>query len=172
MAATGQPSGKVDFTDFGLGKIRLRLEQLAKTEITVGWQGPSGAEEHPKAKLPVATLGAIHEYGTDAVPARPALQVAFDQAGDMLRSAVAEALSDLVDGRADPDSIAEKIGELGVEEVRATIDDSPAWADPLAERTTKRKGHHHPLVETGTLYDKVSWAERRGGKIVAQGGES
>lgn len=172
MPAPGQPRGAVNFNDFGIGKIRLRLEELAKTQITIGWQGPSGAAEHPKAGIPVAQLAAYHELGTDNMPARPALAVTFEGARAELNAAVGKALSDLVDGRLDPDAVAKRLGELGVARVRETIDDSPAWADPLAERTAKRKGHAHPLVETGALYDAVSWAERRDGKIQEQGGEA
>lgn len=161
----------VDFKDFGLAEIRLRLEQLAKTEITIGWQGASGAAEHPGSAEPVGTIAAWHELGTDKMPARPSLTLAMDGAIEEFNAAVGRALSDLIDGRLDPDAVAERIGELGVERVRAMIDDSPAWADPLAESTIKRKGHDHPLIETGTLHDSVSWAERRDGQIVAQGGE-
>ena len=74
-----------------------------------------------------------------------------------LRQAIAAALSDLVDGRLDPREVAKRLGDLGVAKVRQQIDDSPAWADALADSTVERKGHDHPLVETGTLYDAVSW---------------
>jgi hypothetical protein len=172
MPAPGQPRGAVSFNDFGLGRIRLRLEELARTQITIGWQGDSGAAIHEKAEIPVAQLAAFHELGTDGMPARPALAVTFEGARAELNTATGKALSDLVDGRIDPRDVAKRIGELGVAKVRETIDDSPAWADPLAERTVKRKGHDHPLVETGELYDSVSWAERRDGKIQEQGGEA
>lgn len=172
MPAPGQPKGPVNFKDFGLGAIRLRLEELARTQITIGWQGASGAATHPKAGIPVAQLAAFHELGTDTMSARPALELAMRGAAPELRQAIATALSDLVDGRLDPREVAKRLGDLGVAKVRQQIDDSPAWADALADSTVERKGHDHPLVETGTLYDAVSWAERRDGQIQEQGGEA
>lgn len=54
---------------------------------------------------------------------------------------------------------------------RDAIDDSRSWAEPLAPSTIARKGHDHPLVETGHMRNAVSYAERRNGVIVTQGGE-
>ncbi len=158
--------------DLGIGKLREDLAKARETEITIGWQGPSGAAEHPNADATVAQVGAWQEYGTPTAPARPALQTAFDEHGDDFRDASRKALSDLVDGRADFDELAPRLGDAATEAVRKTIDRAAEWADPLSERTIAKKGHAQPLLDTGTLRDSVSWAERWGSRSVRQGGEA
>jgi hypothetical protein len=164
----GQPNGPISFEDFGLAAIEEELRKLAATEITIGWQGDSGAEIHPGSDdKSVAEIAAFHELGTVRMDARPSLERTF--ATNDFEAVIGKAMSDLVDGR--NDDPAKVIGEAAVEALRKTIDDSRAWAKPLAESTAKSKGHDQPLVETFTMRANASWAERRGGTIVRQGGE-
>lgn len=170
MAAPGQPSGPVDFTDFGLAAIKAQIEQLAKTEITIGWQGESGAEIHPGSdEKTVAEIAGYHELGTPRMPARPSLEHTFAANAEAIEKAVGKAMSDLVDGRGDDP--AEEIGTAVLGMLRKTLDQSRDWAEPLAVSTARGKGHDQPLRETFTMYRNASWAERRGGGIVRQGGE-
>jgi hypothetical protein len=164
----------VSFEDFGLGEIEEALAQLAATEITIGWQGASGAEIHPGSDdLTVADIAALNELGTSRMPARPALETLFSRYGDEMTTAVGRTMSDMIDGRIAPDVSAavKAIGDVAVSALRRTLDSSRGWAEPLVPSTVARKGHDQPLLETGTLRSHASWAERRGGQIVTQGGE-
>lgn len=171
MPAPGQPSGKVDFKDFGLAEIREQLEALSGAEITIGWQGPSGDRAHSGGTATNAEIAALHEFGTSRMPARPGLETTLTRHEDEFLDAVADAMSDVLDGRADADDVLERLGELAVARLRETIEDSPSWAEPLAPSTVARKGHDHPLIDTGELRRTASWAERAGDRIIRQGGE-
>lgn len=180
--APNQPRGPINMKDLGIGKLREQLALLAKTRITVGWQGDTGAAPHPNADASVAQVAMWHEYGTPGsddqqydqprsmIPSRPTLRVAFERNRAEFVDAVKRALSGVIDGRHDLDDAVAQIGETGVAAVQATIDDSRSWAEPLAASTIARKGHDQPLIDTGTMRDAVSWAEREGGSIKRLGG--
>lgn len=171
MPAPGQPRGPVDFRDLGLAKLKDDIAKLQQSEITIGWQGESGDATHPSGEVTVAEVAAFAEYGTDRAPARPALQTTFARAGAALRRRARKVMADLVDGRADVEGAAQDLGEHALAELRSAIDDAGEWAEELADSTVARKGHDTPLLDSGTMRDQASWAVRRDGVIVEQGGE-
>lgn len=174
----------VALKDLGIGKLKADLAALRASKITIGYQGASGQTSHPNADASVATVAQWMEFGTPGsddhqydqdrgrIPSRPFLRVTFARAGKDFHEATARALSDLVDNRATVAEVELRLGELGVAEVRKTIDDSRSWAPPLAKSTIARKGHDQPLLDTGRLRDSVSWAVRVNGTIKVQGGEA
>lgn len=163
----------VDVRDLGIGKLRDDVAELKSRRITVGWHGESGAEQHPNAQpgTTVAEIAAMQEFGTTRAPARPMVRVALDHYRDRVREATRRAMRDLIAGRASLDAAQQTIGEAVLEALRNTILDAKRWAEPLAPRTVSAKGHADPLIESGTLYDRASWAARRGKTILRQGGE-
>jgi hypothetical protein len=174
----------VALKDLGIGKLKADLAALRAAKITIGYQGSSGAATHPDADASVATVAQWMEFGTPGsddrnydsprsmIPSRPFLRVTFERAGGDFVEAARKALSDLVDGRATVEEVEARLGELGVSEVRKTIDDSRSWAEPLADSTVQAKGHDQPLLDSGTLRDSASWAVREGDTIRRQGGEA
>lgn len=174
----------VALKDLGIGKLKADLAKLRASKITIGYQGSSGAATHPDANASVATVAQWMEFGTPGsddreydqprsmIPSRPFLRVTFERSADVFVEATRKALSDFVDGRAEVEEIEQRLGEIGVAEVRRTIDDSRSWAEPLAESTIAAKGHDQPLLDSGTLRDSASWAVREGDTIRRQGGEA
>lgn len=163
----------VDFKDFGIGKLKADLAELRETKITIGWQGESGAEKHPGADASVATVAAWQEYGTETAPARPSLVQTFERHRADFILAAKRMLADVVDGRKNKDAAETGLGDFAVDKLRETIDDSRSWAEPNAESTARAKGHDQPLIGLyGKLRANTSWAIRRNGAIVRQGGET
>lgn len=184
MTAPGQPRGAVTVRDLGIGELRAKLLRLKTEQITVGHQGPSGAAPHPGTNgVPVATVAQWHEYGTPGsddktydvprshIPSRPMLRITYERNRDRFREALRVTLAAMIDRRGDLEDGQDKIGGVMLDALRETILDAKGWAEPLAASTIKRKGHDDPLIESGTLYDRASWAVRDGGAIVRQGGE-
>lgn len=163
----------VEVRDLGVAKLKSELATLGKSRVTLGYQGPSGAAKHPEADASVAEVAAYNEYGTSTAPARPFLRTTMDRQGEALHRQLRKGVSDLIDGRADEaDEVLSTVGETGVEAIRQTIDDAKSWAEPLSPVTVAAKGHDRPLVDTKVMRDSASWAIRRGGTIVQQGGEA
>lgn len=171
----------VDLRDLGIAKLREALRRIQQTEITIGWQGPSGAAPHPDAKASgrfdgtVAAVAAVNHYGTEdgRIPARPALDETFNRHRHEIIVKARRIVADVVDGRIAPEAAEETLGEYALELLRRTLDDARVWAQANAERTIRAKGHDQPLFgETGTLRSHASWAARMDGAITRQGGET
>lgn len=164
----------VEIKDLGIGRLKEDLSRLGQTEITIGWQGRSGQEQHPEADANVSTVAAWMEYGTTdsdgkpKVPARPALQTTFANNDRKFKKVTSKAVSDIIDGRNDVKDAITGLGNFALRTLRKTMDQSRTWATPLAESTVKHKGHDQPLLDSGTMRDKASWAERCSDRILRQ----
>lgn len=164
----------LEIKDLGIEKLREQLAKLGRTRVTYGYQGPSGQAKHPAkgATVSVAQVAAFNEFGTASAPARPLLRHTAEENRETLKDAAKRAISDVVDGRAEPEAATEAVGELAVAALRRTISRSREWAEPNATSTVRAKGHDQPLVgEEQSLTLSASWAVRVDGEIVKQGGE-
>lgn len=184
MAAPGQPSGPTPIRDLGLAALRETLSRFRDEQITIGHQGLSGASPHPNADASVGQVAAWMEFGTPGsddrtygvprkhIPSRPFVRVTLHRNRAEFDELVRRGMSDIIGRRRTVEQVQDEIGERMLERLRETILDAKAWAEPLAQSTIDRKGHDDPLIETGTLYDRASWAVRdAGGNIRRQGGE-
>lgn len=160
--------------DLGIGKLREEIAKLKSSRFTVGWQGESGAEHHDMesdaTNIEIATW---HEFGTRSMPARPVVRTTYERHAEEFREAFKAQLSALIDARTDVDAMIDVVGRTLVEALRDEIDLAAEWAAPLAQSTIDAKGHNQPLVDTGTLRRRASWAMRAkdGDAIIKQGGE-
>lgn len=164
---------KLQIKDLGIGKLEKQLAELGELRITFGYQGPSGAEVHPDSDgKTIAQIAAYQEYGTPTAPARPMGSRTMEQNREAFATAGKKVISDVIDGRAEPEQAVEQAGELAVAALRKTISQSREWAEPNAASTAASKGHDQPLIgEHQTLTTHASWAARKGDSIVRQGGE-
>ncbi len=165
----------LEIKDLGIAKLRKQLAELASTKLTFGYQGPSGAEKHPGAKqgTPVAAVARWQEFGTATAPARPMGRHTMEENREAFKALGKKTISDVIDGRAEPDIAIAAAGDKCVEALRRTISRSREWAEPNAPSTAAKKGHDQPLVgEHQTLTTHASWALRdKNGTIRKQGGE-
>lgn len=156
----------------GIDNLKKDLQDLKEAEITIGYQGQSGRRLHPEGSgATIAEVASYMEYGTADIPARPFLRTALQQKETEIRKVIKKAMADLIDQRADIMTAIAHVGDAAVEAVRDTIDNASAWAAPLAASTIKAKGSSNPLVDSGAMRDNTSWAYRKDGQIVKQGGE-
>jgi hypothetical protein len=164
----------VDETDLGIKALKRTITKLTNTRFTTGWQGPSGDERHaidePQTNAQIATW---HEFGTRRMPARPVVRITYERHRREFRDEFKRLLGGLIDKRVDEDGLIVGVGSMMVTALRAEIDRSREWARPLSPSTVEAKGHNQPLVDTGVLRDRASWATRdkKGDTITRQGGE-
>lgn len=163
----------LEIKDLGIGKLKKQLADLAKLSITFGYQGASGSAQHPGTPgVTIAQLAAFAEFGTENADARPLGRHTLVENRDLFREATKKVFAEIVDGRADPDVAVQGMGELTLQKLRETIARSREWAVENKKSTIDAKGHDQPLVgEFDSLTTNASWAVRRNGAIVRQGGE-
>lgn len=181
MPAPGQPRGRVEVHDLGLAEARAKLAQLGRQRVTVGFQGSRGSAKHPNADTSIAQVAAWQEFGTPGsddrtydktrtrIPSRPFVRTGLAKAATEIQSAIKRATSGVIDGRHDVDEAQDLVGARMVEAVQQAILDAHSWATPLADATVARKGHDDPLIESGAMYDAVSYAIREGDAIAREG---
>lgn len=164
-------SARVTITDRGLTKLRGDLEELRRLSIRAGIQGDDASARHPSGDLTVGEVAALQEYGSDdgRIPARPFLRHTSESSAAKMREALRSAVSDVIDGRAEPADAFAKVGEELRLEIVKTIDRASEWAQPLAASTVKRKGHDRPLRDTDEMRDSVSFVVVDGTNVVREG---
>lgn len=170
-----------DFKDLGIGKLKADVAKLRSQSITIGYQGPSGAAQHPNADASVAQVAAWQEFGTPGsddrqynvtrghIPGRPFVRTGMAKYQGEIAMAIRRAFQLVLNGGKVEDA-QNAVGERAVEAVQQSILDARSWAKPLAQSTIDRKGHDDPLIESGALYDAASYAVRDGDQIVRTGG--
>lgn len=156
--------------DLGRTRIRKQLEELSRTRVLAGVQGREAQARHPNSDESVGTIAKWLHYGTATQPARPfvdrAIAALRGELGEPARTAVREMVGKRY---VDVPTAVRPLGEQLVAQIREEIDNSEAWAAPLAPSTIARKGSSQPLVDTGTVRDSVSYAVVRDGAVVGRG---
>ncbi|MDR2075639.1 MAG: hypothetical protein LBP61_01710 [Desulfovibrio sp.] len=133
----------------------------ADAELRVGiLEGATYSGEAGKAGLPVAVVGAAHEFGTKDIPARSFLRSTLAKKKEEWIRLMALYL------RANPGKIRDAfalLGETAAKDIQAAIEAGlkPALKPATVLRKLKRKGKKGspdlPLVDTGTLQEAISY---------------
>ena len=103
-----------------------------------------------------ATLGAVHEFGTNNIPARPWLNPGVASGNAEYLNIIERVLSD----GEQLDVALERIGVVAVGKVQKYMRD--LRTPPNAPSTIKRKGSSNPLIDTGVLRQSVTYKVTRG----------
>jgi hypothetical protein len=140
------------------------LDILTGLEVVVGFSG-----RHQGANMSNAELAYIHEHGSPArnIPARPffvsGIEEEANEIADSARQVADQALKSGSSGSRSRRVAMELVGEAAVNAVKRKILRNEFT--PLAPATVKRKGHDQALIETGQLYDSISYEIRRGRRV-------
>lgn len=130
--------------------IRKALEEfMTNKSVTVGIHEDAG--QHESDDITNASLGAIQEFGTDTIPARPWLNPgALSGSKEYLNIIEKAAASD------EPlDMSLNKIGVVAVGLVQKYM--TELRTPPNAASTIKKKGSSNPLIDSGALRQSVTY---------------
>ena len=152
-------------TDLGMEKIRAQIAALAELSIKAGILEDAGSRDG----VPVAEYAAWNEYGVPgteekwAIPPRPFIRGYVDDNGEKIKNIQEMLVAQVIDGKIDPDTAADKLGKNTKEGIKHYIKTSSNFT-PNAPATVKRKGTNRPLVETGLLRRSVNYKVVKGSK--------
>lgn len=144
------------------GEIMMALAKDAP-ELRVGIFGDALDAD---GRLTLAELLAIQEFGTrnGHVPARPALQITAFREEDKWVGLFGEMLRKSFNGKVNFAEEMARIGEVMAADVKRTI----AYMVPPENKpdTVRKKGFDHPLIETQTMQNAMTYklTRRDGGK--------
>lgn len=145
-------SGRVVEVDHGSAELIERIGR--RWQVRAGWVGDAAQQVHSEAKIPVAALAAIHEYGAGRTPARPVVRPVADEVEQQDRGFLRRAAEAVYRGVA-PRRAAEQQGAELVQRMRARID--RGVPPPLHPDTVAKKGHDLQLYDSGELYDALGY---------------
>lgn len=113
---------------------------------------------HEQAKLTIAEIGAIHEYGAPGanIPERPFLNPALREGVMQMERLSKVLLFEVQNGEITKQAALERLGELGVRLVQQKIRNG-AFV-PLKASTIARKGSSKPLIDTGQMMQSVTFS--------------
>lgn len=154
-------------------KLKQELLEARKSHVVVGWPSESTKtkESHDTisgmSNVQVAT---VNEVGSapgvkPKVPARPMVKETMLRIEVPAKKLTAEMLKMVTEGKMSVRVALGRIGRYAQGEIKMSIR-MPAggWKAPNATRTKAKKGSETPLVDSGKLFQSVSYAVRmRGG---------
>lgn len=134
-----------------LKKEVARLREMSKN-VLVGYPETTG---NNKVGTSIVMVAAVHEFGSDHVPARPTLRVGVSNARKDIESFIAERAPFVIDGIADPGSVMAGVGAIAQAAVQQEITDLKS--PPNLPATIRRKGSSNPLIDTGEMRGSVTF---------------
>lgn len=174
-----------------------RVHALDGYSVVVGFQGQpasslalqrdSTGATKPTPGLNVATLAAIHQFGTKSagrnrnveIIARPFMTLGFHASIDKVKSKYVSLVRGLL-GKNKNASVLQRLANIGalisssMEEQLTNLRDNPYYAlkestkNARLKRFGKRGGDPSPLIDTGQLRQSIGFAVRRMGQTVRE----
>lgn len=137
------------------------LQELKKRMAKIGSQvnltvGIHEGENRSDDTISNAQLGAMLNYGTEKIPARPWLVPGFKSGFQEYSEVIKDGLQDQLD----PKIILDQVGLMAVGYVQEFVSDLKSPGN--AESTISKKGFDNPLVETGNLRQSISYQLTKG----------
>ena len=136
--------------DKGYSRILREMKKAANLAVEVGVQAGETTQD---GKTDLATIAAIHEFGTDNIPSRPFTRESFDQHVNELDKFMQGIGGRIIVNRISASQGLNLVGQKMTGIIQKKIVDGP-WA-PNAPATVKQKGSDRPLIDTGHLRQSI-----------------
>ena len=141
-------------------RFMQQLNQLAKLEVKVGYQGGENYHEEDGKSVDVLDIAMWNELGTVNTPSRPFMRDAVDKNQALINSFLAEQKNAIVRGES-AQQVYSKIGVF----MKGLIQDQIVSGSftPNAPSTIAKKGSAQPLIDTGLMRQSVNFEVKRKG---------
>jgi phage gpG-like protein len=157
----------VKVVDRGWNAIKERVERLrgGAAVLKVGVQGPLGAANHQDARLTVAQIATIHEFGkvihqprmgrTIVIPQRSFLRATIDEHANAIARRNVLLMQGYMLGKFEFGPALELLGQYVVGVIKQRI--ANGIAPPNSPWTIRAKGSSKPLIDTGQLRNSITY---------------
>ena len=143
-------------------RFMQQLDQLAKLEVKVGYQGGKNYHEEDGKKVDVLDIAMWNELGTVNTPSRPFIRDAVDKNQALINRFLAEQKNALI-RRESAQQVYSQIGVF----MKGLIQDQIVSGSfiPNTPSTIAKKGSSKPLIDTGLMRQSVNFeVKRKGGR--------
>ena len=143
-----------------LKQFESSLERAKRKVVAVGLPKEAVGSKVYGDGMSIISIGAIHEYGLGAAPARSFLRLPFNVKKDELDSFMAKQFESLFYGK----SVDQALGLVGVKAVNIVQQAFASggfgkWPD-IQQQTKNAKNSSKILIDTATLKNNVTWVVR------------
>ena len=149
-------------TIIGVNELKTELNKIMKSldapMVTVGIH--EDAADPPEGEINMATLGAVHEFGSNDVPARPWLEPGFNSGLKDYEGIMADGIDETVTKGADIKDALNQVGVFAVGKVQEFITELKTPAN--APATVRLKKSDNPLIDTGAMRASVNYKLQAG----------
>ncbi len=138
-------------------KFFRELKKLSEKQVRVGLKRGKKGKNHDgsPSQTNLVDIALYNELGTSTIPSRPFLaQTATIRKREIIDLAVSHA-TNVVLGKQTAQKAFREIGKSTKKAIQDQIDQGQFV--PNAPSTIKKKGHDHPLVDTGTMKKSISY---------------
>lgn len=159
--------GKVEerWTSDGL-RLRNSLRELKKIEVGVGFiAGEATAQKRGAdgkinpSDVDIVQVAAWNELGTSRIPARPFMKQTLENNEDEISAFTKALVQRVADGNETVESAANSLGAKVKSLMQQEIRNGEFV--PNAPSTIRKKGSSHPLIDTGTMRQSVTYVVRK-----------
>ena len=133
------------------------LQKLSTKQVRVGLKRGKKGKRHNgmPSKADLVEIALYNELGTSTIPARPFFAQTVQVHEEEIREAAVSEAAKVLRGNEKAQQAFREIGPDVQKKVQKRIDEGQFV--PNAPSTIKRKGHDHPLIDTGTMRDSISY---------------
>lgn len=139
-------SFKIEDVDLGWKAAKRNLAGLDGMRVSAGLFDPENA-----------TKGALNEFGTSKMPARPSLSIAADTNMLIFAEEAKDDVGEVADRKATPKQALTPLGRLMAKAARAVIETRQVGGPALAQSTIDRKGHDQKLKDSGDMLKAIDF---------------
>lgn len=134
-----------------------QLQNLSAKQVRVGLKRGKKGKRHngTSSQTDLVDIALYNELGTSTIPSRPFLAQTVQMHEEEIKEMAATEISQTLIGKKDSQQAFNAIGEDVRQKVQNRINEGQFV--PNAPSTIKHKGHDHPLIDTGTMRDNISY---------------
>lgn len=133
------------------------LQNLSAKQVRVGLKRGKKGKRHngTSSQTDLVDIALYNELGTSTIPSRPFLAQTVQMHEEEIKEMAATEISQTLIGKKDSQQAFNAIGEDVRQKVQNRINEGQFV--PNAPSTIRHKGHDHPLIDTGTMRDSISY---------------
>lgn len=153
-------TNKVVDIDRGWNRIKREFKKFKGAATIVGYpEGESGTERHDNAGISLASLAAVHEYGSTArnIPERPFQRDTFERTKNHIQKVILNEFSKVLTNKQGAKKALAAVGEWYTGQMKNTL--KKGSFTPLSIKTIAKKGSSKPLIDTGQLRNSITHKE-------------
>ena len=156
---------KVIRHDHGWKAYVRRARAMRGPHVTVGVHSKEGAFTRAVGPATIVEYATFNEFGTEHIPARPAIRRTIDENLATYRNLLARLGASILAGAM---PLEQALGLVGLKvqgDMRRMITTARKWADENAPATIAAKGSSSPLIDTGAYRRSINHQVHKRGAL-------